>query len=158
MKRPMSAAGVALALVLAGALGGPAAAEQKPLPFSGSLAGFTDASDFPVAVTYATGNANQLGQFSFTMPHVVYLPPYASGTFTFLGANGDSLAGTMTGVAGPTEAPNVLLIVESLSITTGTGRFAGATGSVTLQRLYDRGSFVTHGSFSGTINMPCPGK
>jgi len=48
----------------------------------------------------------------------------------------------------------VVRIVEEATITGGTGRFAGATGSFTTVRLYDPVAGTTSGSFEGTISTP----
>ena len=40
----------------------------------------------------------------------------------------------------------------------GTGRFAGATGSFTVQRQFDPATGTTTGSFEGTISSPGAGK
>jgi hypothetical protein len=42
-------------------------------------------------------------------------------------------------------------VVEEHTITGGTGRFAGATGSFTLERLVSTVTGVTDGSFDGSI-------
>ena len=57
-----------------------------------------------------------------------------------------------TGQATPTAIPGVLYIEETATITGGTGRFAGATGSFISERLYDTVAGTTIGSFEGTIS------
>ena len=52
----------------------------------------------------------------------------------------------------------MLEIVEDATITGGTGRFAGATGSFTCERLYDTIEGTTTGSFEGTISTVGAGK
>ena len=54
----------------------------------------------------------------------------------------------------PTGTPGVLYIVETATITGGTGRFADATGSFTIERYYDTAAGTTTGSFEGTISPP----
>ena len=77
----------------------------------------------------------------------------ATGTYQFTAANGDMLTATFTGHSRPSPAtPSVLLIVETATITGGTGRFAGATGSFTVQRSYDTVAGTTTGSFDGVIS------
>jgi hypothetical protein len=44
--------------------------------------------------------------------------------------------------------------VEILTVTGGTGRFVGATGTVISTRLLDQVSGDTSGSFDGTIDIP----
>jgi hypothetical protein len=41
--------------------------------------------------------------------------------------------------------------VESATITGGTGRFTSATGSFTVERLFDPSTNITTGTFDGTI-------
>jgi hypothetical protein len=48
----------------------------------------------------------------------------------------------------------VLYIVEVATITSGTGRFAGATGTFITERWFDTITFTTIGSFEGTISSP----
>jgi hypothetical protein len=48
----------------------------------------------------------------------------------------------------------VASIVEVGTITEGTGRFAGATGTFTVERLVDLTTGISSGSFSGTISSP----
>ena len=43
---------------------------------------------------------------------------------------------------------------QTATITGGTGRFEGATGSFTAERLYDTVAGTTTGSFQGTISSP----
>ena len=75
----------------------------------------------------------------------------ATGSAHFIAANGDSIFTEFLGQGEPTDAPNVPHIVEINTITGGTGRFAGATGSFTVERLVDLTTGLTSGSFSGTI-------
>ena len=157
MKRYSSAASLALAVLAVLGLTGPAAA-QVQVPFKGSLAGvdITTAVNLPfvsVRVT-ATGNATQLGQFTFTeLDTVDTRTRIGTGTFLFTAANGDTVFGTVAGQAKLT-APNVLTIVENAMITGGTGRFAGATGSFTVTRLKNTVTGATAGTFTGTISSP----
>jgi hypothetical protein len=156
MKRYSSAAGLALAVVVALGLAGPAAAGE-PVPFKGSLEG--DVTVSPLTPPFvqvdvdATGNATQLGEFALAIPHKVNRADRtAVGTYEFTAANGDMLFADFTGTATPTAIPGVLYIEETATITGGTGRFAGATGSFVCERLYDTIAGTTIGSFEGTIS------
>jgi hypothetical protein len=147
----------ALAAVTTMALIGSASAADQ-VPLRGSLEGATYITVFPNFVTEATGTSSQLGQFDLSMPHVVDpVTRIAVGTFELVAANGDTIVGTMTGLAQLTETPDVLFIVENATITGGTGRFADATGSFTIERLYNRVLGDTAGSFEGTISSPGSG-
>src|SRR5207249_10717841 len=102
-----------------------------------------------------TGNATQLGRFTLDIPHVVDRSTRtAVGTYEFTAANGDTVFAEFTGIATPTEVPGVLYIEETATITGGTGRFADATGSFTVERLFDTIALTTTGSFEGTVSSP----
>ena len=160
MKRHSFAASLALAVLAVLGLAAPAAAGEQ-VPFKGSLEGVDIGT--PIDPTHAsvrveaTGNATELGQFTFTeLATVNTATGTGTGTFQFIAANGDTVFGTISGQATFTP-PNVLTIVETATITGGTGRFDGATGSFTVARLKNTVSFVTTASFTGTISSPGAG-
>jgi hypothetical protein len=106
----------------------------------------------------ATGNATHLGQFTLAIPHRVNRANgTATGFYQFTAANGDTLSASFAGQSMPTPTPGVIYIVETATITGGTGRFAGSTGSFTCERLFDAVNFVTSGSFDGKITSPGAG-
>ena len=76
------------------------------------------------------------------------------GTATFVAANTDSLFTSFTGHATPTPDPNIFMLQEVATITGGTGRFVGATGSFTLERVINLATGISSGSFTGTISSP----
>ena len=160
MKRFWSAAGVALAVVGSLGLAGPAAAGDA-VPFQGRLDGEvtrTPVSDTQVGIDIdAGGTATLLGRFALAVPHLVdTTAKSASGEYRFVAANGDTLTATFTGLAGPSDIPGVVRIVEVATVTDGTGRFAGATGGFTVVRLYDPVAGTTTGYFEGSISPPGP--
>jgi hypothetical protein len=151
---------VALAVgVAALGLTGPVSAGEQ-VPFAGSLGGdVTEAFDPATGLVDvdidAAGAATRLGRFTLDVPHVVDpATRTAVGTYQFTAANGDTVYAAFTGTAAPTATPGVLYIVETATITGGTGRFAGATGSFTCERLFDPVAGTTFGSFEGTISAP----
>jgi hypothetical protein len=77
----------------------------------------------------------------------------ATGSISLTAANGDRLDATFIGQATPTSEPNVVTIEEVATISGGTGRFAGSTGTFTIRRLLTRVTGVSSGSFDGTINL-----
>ena len=150
---------------------GPAAA-QKQMPFHGSIQG-EETATFNADHSIRTVDGSGTGRS--THPHlrrftvqwgdkVIVATGRSTGHFTFKAANGDSISTELIGYGeaifphpGP---PTHIHIVEHNIITGGTGRFAGATGSFTLDRLVDvsadpdpfsPGPFSTSGSFHGTI-------
>jgi hypothetical protein len=132
------------------------------VPFKGRLEGVVSitplAPPFVSVMVNATGNATQLGQFTLAIPHTVNRSTRtAIGSYQFTAANGDTLSADFTGQATPTPTPGVLYIEEMATITGGTGRFAGATGSFTVERLFDTVAGTTTGSFEGTISVPVAG-
>ena len=104
------------------------------------------------------GNATHLGRYTVIFEAVVNLETLMGvGTMTFVAANGDSIFTIFNGPARtPTPDPHICLVVELETITGGTGRFADATGSFTLEREVDLTTGLSSGSFSGTISSPGP--
>ena len=145
------------AMILTAALAIPAAAKDQ-VPFKGALQGhdfdiaFTNSS--VTVLTVGTGIGTHLGQFSFTQTVTV---DFATGTSTgaasLIAANGDSISTTVTG-SGQVIEPGLFSIEDVHTITGGTGRFAGAHGSFTVKRLASGVTFLTSGSFEGTITPP----
>ena len=167
MKRHSSAVRLALAILSVLGLAGLAAAGQ-PLPFKGSLEGrhvSRTPIDPPVVfdVFELTGQATQLGQFELVIEAVVDFgnrPVTGEATLTFTAANGDTLVADITG-SSALAAPGIVLITEHATIDPdrSTGRFAGATGTFTLERFADAATGVTGltvGSFEGSISLATP--
>ncbi len=140
------------ALFLTAALPGAMAAET---PFKGSFQAVeTHAVQFPtLAVTGSgTGNGTHLGKFTMTYDaEVNLLTRVGIGSVEFIAANGDRVFADILGQSTPTSTPNLVSIVEILTITGGTGRFAEASGTVISQRLLDQVTGNTSGAFDGTI-------
>jgi hypothetical protein len=156
MKRHSFAAGLALAVLAVLGLARPVAAGDE-VPFKGRLRGVVTVTPldppFVFVLVEATGNATQLGRFTLAIPHVVNRANATGiGFYQFTAANGDTLSAHFTGQATPSPIPGVLYIVETATITGGTGRFAGATGSFISERLFDPVAGTTIGSFEGTIS------
>jgi hypothetical protein len=160
MKRHNLTAGFVLAGLMILGIGSPVSAGEQ-VPFKGRLEGVVSReivdpqTDF--VLVEATGNANQLGHFVVSVPHLVDLPTRtAEGDYEFIAANGDTLIASFTGQAMPTATFGVVSIVETATIDPdrSTGRFAGATGGFVVERLFDRIAGTTTGNFEGTISTP----
>jgi len=78
----------------------------------------------------------------------------ATGFAELIAANGDTILTTFTGSSELTATPGVTSITEINTITGGTGRYAGAQGSFTVERLVNLATGFTSGSFHGTITSP----
>ena|SRR5947207_1828713 len=145
------------ALILTAALAVPAAA-QKQVPFKGALQGDdTDIGFTSTTVTVLTvgkGIGSHLGQFSFTQTVTVeFATGHSTGSAHWFAANGDSISTTIAG-SGQVVEPGLFRIEDVHTITGGTGRFAGAQGSFTVTRLASGVTFLTSGSYEGTITSP----
>jgi hypothetical protein len=149
-------------MFLAALLAGSAAAENQ-VPFKGSLQGYQIVTPIDAQHIFVhgigTGNATQLGSFTVDIPHIVDLTTgIGLGIFTFTAANGDTLTAGFTGQGTPTTDPVVFTIVETATITGGTGRFANATGSFIVTRSFSFATNLFSGSIEGTISSPGAGK
>ncbi len=150
--------GVLAAVFLTVTLPSTAAAKKEAVPFRGFIQGVeTDVVQPPILSVdgSGTGIATQLGRFTVTYEVTVQLSDGSGiGSTQFIAANGDSIFTELIGLGTPTGTPGINLIVELNTITGGTGRFAGATGSFTVERLVDLATGSTSGSFNGTISSP----
>jgi hypothetical protein len=145
------------AIILTAALAVPAAAKQQ-VPFRGAMQGqdtdlgFTNTT--VTVLTVGTGIGTLVGQFSFTQTVTVdFTTGQSTGSAQWFAANGDSISTTVAG-SGVVIEPNLFSIEDVHTITGGTGRFAGAQGSFTVKRLASGVTFLTSGSFDGTITSP----
>jgi hypothetical protein len=137
----------------------PAVASEQ-VPFNGSWVSHeTYDVQFPVMFVHgtATGYATRIGRYTATYEEQVDLLTGSSvGAITVVAANSDVIFATQTGQGDPTPDPDIFSIVEVSTITGGTGRFAGATGTFTIERLVSLSTGDSSGSFSGTISHPAP--
>ena len=136
-----------------------AASSSGPLPLKGSIEALeTYQINGPTMFVTASGSgqATHLGRYTVTYEVEVDLP---TGTGTglsaqYVSANGDSLFAEGSGQATPTDDPTVFVVVETFTITGGTGRFDGVTGNFTEERRVNIVTGVTSGTISGTIVLP----
>jgi len=149
------------AMLLTAALAVPAAA-QNLVPFKGSIQGHEVDTPLggPPPTTLSVDGTDEgigahVGKFSFTYQLTVNLANgTATGSAHLISANGDSLHTTIAGSSEPTATPGVASITEINTITGGTGRFTGAQGSFTVERLINQATGFTSGSFHGSITPP----
>jgi hypothetical protein len=134
----------------------PQAQSGGQLPFHGSIQAVeTGQPQSPTTLLVngtGEGTATHLGRYSVTFTAVVNPQLVGMGNWIFTAANGDRLITTIIGQATPSE-PGVLSITENVTITGGTGRFAGATGSFVIERALQTATLVSSGSFTGTITL-----
>jgi hypothetical protein len=158
MKCRHSAASLVLAVLATLGLAGPAAAQHQ-VPFHGVFEGDYTVTPIPgtptaTLVVSASGVGSQVGAFELEIPHVVnFATSNATGSYLMTAANGDMVIGTFTGHATPIGTDgHYAMLVEEVTITGGTGRFEGATGSFTAVRLIDRVNLLTVGYYEGSIS------
>jgi len=100
----------------------------------------------------ATGTGTHLGRFTATYTATITLATgSATGNISFTAANGDRLNATFIGQTTPTAEPNISSIEEVATIAGGTGRFADATGTFTIQRVLNHITGESSGSFDGSL-------
>jgi hypothetical protein len=150
------------AVLLTAAFTGSAAAADKLVTLNGSIHAAETITPTPgsppvsfVADGTGGGIATHLGLFTVTWQFTVLLADgTGTGPVTFIAANGDKIFTTAAGTSGPTGTPGVFHIVELQTVTGGTGRFANAKGTLSVDRLTDLNTGLTSGSFSAIITLP----
>ena len=124
-------------------------------PFKGTVSAVeTGRVEFPTRFLdrEGTGTATYLGRYTEHITMEINIPTLSStGAATFTAANGDTLTATVAGQATRTS-PTALSIVEVYTISGGTGRFADATGSFTLESTLDQPTGASCGAFTGAID------
>jgi hypothetical protein len=102
-----------------------------------------------------TGDATQLGQFTVSYHlEISLLDLSAIESAHFIGINGDSLSAEAVGQAAENRTPGMLNLVDIYTITSGTGRFTGASGTITLNRLVSLTTGAAASTFEGYILIP----
>jgi hypothetical protein len=136
-----------------------AASMSKEMPLKGSFKAVeTSQPNLPIVHVTATGSgeATQLGRFTISYQVDVNVQTGAGTGLSaeFVAANGDSLFAEGTGQASPSGTPGTVNITENYTITGGTGRFANASGTFTVERVASETTGETSGTLSGTIVIP----
>ena len=135
--------------------GGVATTEAKggsELPFKGTYEGLETVGTVPSHHHLdATGNATHLGRFTVTADWTL-APTGNFGTSTWTAANGDELS-TSFARRGVVEPPTITF-TETHTVTSGTGRFANASGTFTI--VQTRGLSMPYNNsaaIDGTIDL-----
>jgi len=125
------------------------------VPFKGSFEGTQTVTPgtppLATVVMQGTGTGTLVGRFEIALPHTVnFATASASGIATIIAADGSRIVASFTGHA---QVGPITAIVEQATVTSGTGRFAGASGSFTIHRTFDPATGVTAGTFEGTLQL-----
>jgi hypothetical protein len=150
---------VLIGLLASWAYAAPAAAEKQWLVKGKFQANETFELDF-VNMTMSvdaqgSGNAAHLGRYTYEYQATVnLLNGQGLGSAELVAANGDRLFAELHGQGTPIEPPDLHRVVETYTITGGTGRFANASGSLALERTVNTATGATSGTVNGTIVIP----
>jgi hypothetical protein len=102
-----------------------------------------------------SGNATQLGLYAMSYEAKVTIPTLVGVTHASLvAADGSTIIAEGNGQGTLITPPFIVSIVETYTIAGGTGRFEGASGSFTVERVLNRATGVSSGTISGTIVLP----
>jgi hypothetical protein len=113
----------------------------------------TDQAGILQAAGSGTGTASHIGQFRYLIQATVNPTGNSEGAFLLVFSNGDVIYGSVVGrgPSPPPPPPEPVRITENLTITGGTGRFQGASGTITLNRVVDLSTLPAYDSHSGTL-------
>lgn len=135
-----------------------ATTKMTRLPFKGTVQSTeTSVTVFPtMSVTGSgSGNATQLGPFTINYQvEINLLDLSAVESAEFNGTKGDSIRAEAVGQATENRTPGMLNVVDIYKITGGMGRFNGASGTITLNRLVSVTTGASSSTFEGYILMP----
>ena len=142
--------------------------EAGLVPFSATYSGTYQAQVVPPHViitdTGGKGQATHLGTFELTNRILVNLArgpvegcpvPGTTEVFTatLTGADGDDIVLEGTG-HGCQTSPTTVSVVDTVEVTGGTGRFEGATGSITVRTAVNQAARSEVIDFEGVISRP----
>lgn len=150
-----------------GMIGAPAAsADASAVPFQASIAETIAPNPLCAPNTRCTaitgsGQATHLGnstEVAAVVSEITIMLPGGcnpeSRTTTLTAANGDTLMLAATGTNCPTSVPTMKTAFDNFTVTGGTGRFAGASGSGTISATIDLATRTAVVTISGTLSAP----
>jgi len=127
------------------------------MPIEGILAvNFTRSTTSPGIFAVSAngiGNLSNVGNLSFQLQKTLDFTatiPTMVGTFTITAANGDTFTGTYGGVITAPDSNGFAAFSGQITVTSGTGRFQGASGSVSFHACSNNG--VAAYSFKGVLS------
>ena len=112
---------------------------------------------FPTMLVTASGwgEVTELGRFTVNYETEVNLLDQSRiESAHFVGTNGNSIQAEGLGQAAEDQTPGIFRVVEIYTITGGTGRFADASGTLTLKRVVNWATGSTAGTLEGYILIP----
>jgi hypothetical protein len=152
---------VVLALTICQAALAKQAFGAEDVPFRGSdeggfqLPGACAGGSLEEVVIGGTGRATQLGAYTYSATECFDAVSGAfAGSATLTAANGNAITGTYQGQVSGTADPDVITYQEELELTGGTGRFAGATGTLQVAGVANLLTLEYGQTLTGTVSRP----
>jgi hypothetical protein len=147
-----------LLIILATATLAAPSAGQRELLLKGDLQAAETQQGAPPNILVnlsGSGNATQLGLFTISSQVKLTVPALSSTTSAMLvAADGSTLLAEGNGQGTVITPPLIVSIVETYTITGGTGRFESASGNFSVERVLNRATGVSSGTISGTVLLP----
>lgn len=152
---------VVLALIIGQAALASLAFGADEVPFRGSdeggfeLPGACPGGSLEQVVIEGTGHATHVGAYTYAATECLDAVTGAfAGTSTLTAANGDAITGSYEGRVSVTADPDVIAYQEELDVTGGTGRFAGATGTLQVAGVANLLTLEYSQTLTGTLSRP----
>jgi hypothetical protein len=117
----------------------------------------TYSTAFPTRLVTANGwgDVSELGRFTVNYEtEMNLLDLSANESAHFVGTNGNSIQAQGLGQAVEDQTPGIIQLVEIYTITGGSGRFADASGTLTMKRVVNLATGSTAGTLEGYILIP----
>ena len=114
-------------------------------------------ASYPIISVSATGSgiATELGQFALIYKgEINQIDLSTVESAQFVGLNGNSIDVTGVGQATETATSGIYNLIEIYKVTGGTGRFAGAKGTITVNRTVNMTNGQTTSTFDGYLLIP----
>ena len=133
-------------------------AQPTRFPFKGTLQSnetYSRVSSAMYVIANGFGESPLLGSFTVSYHAEVNLLDFSEvETIHFVGSNGDSVQAKGLGQSMEDRTPGMHNVVQIYTITGGTGRFVGASGTFTLKRLVSRTAGIASSTFEGYVLIP----
>ncbi|HSJ89836.1 MAG TPA: hypothetical protein VK909_21675 [Anaerolineales bacterium] len=111
-------------------------------------------ASYPIVSLNASGSgiATELGQFTLVYKGEINLADLSTvETAQFAWPNGNRIDVTGVGQAIETARPGIYNLVQIYKVTGGSGRFIGAKGTITVNRIVNMASGLTYSTFDGYL-------
>jgi hypothetical protein len=102
-----------------------------------------------------SGSGSELGQFVLSYKGEINMTDLSTvETAQFVGMNGNSINVTGVGQTATTTTPGIYSLIQIYKVTGGTGLYANAKGTITVNRTVNMTSGATSSTFDGFLLIP----